>query len=489
MPVSQEAPNPLRPYYIPPSIGLPHDTSSNTTGVSTHGVGLKNGSAASYASSAREIFSDIDYSEYLTDASPSSVQMVRNFLDELTYKYVTIILAQPFEVAKVVLQVKDQRIKKPATATPTTAPEVVPPNPWSFHNTAQEGGFDDSDADEPSYFTSSTPHSNPFTPPQSHRRTSSVPESEQPEPTAVNTSPSQQLVLKRADALFEVISQEWATEGAWGVWKGTNATFVYSILLKTIESWSRSMLSALFNVPDPSVMAGLGMSTDVLDAPYPWATLGVAVGAAAAAGLILAPLDIIRTRLILTPVTKKKSVSHNVRNLPSYFCPPELLIPTLLHSTVPPLISHSTPLFLRSQLSVDPVVSPATFSFATFLSSTVELFIKLPLETVLRRGQMQVASSPQYAVKNQTTETTVEVGPYTGVMGTMWSIVKEEGERTVEVAPVSGRASRKSKKAPTTTIRKGQGIEGLWRGWRVGVWGLFGMWVAKSMSNGGGGEF
>lgn len=95
-----------------------------------------------------------------------------------------------------------------------------------------------------------------------------------------------------------MIGQEWSKEGAWGVWKGTNATFVYSILLRTIESWSGSMLSALFNVPEPSVMAGLGVSADLLDASYPWASIGIAVGAAATAGLILAPLDIIRTRYV-----------------------------------------------------------------------------------------------------------------------------------------------------------------------------------------------
>lgn len=99
---------------------------------------------------------------------------------------------------------------------------------------------------------------------------------------------------------------------------------------------------------------------------------------------------------------------------------------------------------------------------------------------------MHVAVSPQYAVQGQSTETTVEVGPYKGIIGTMWSIAKEEGETTSESATSTGsRASRKSRK----TSKKGQGVEGLWRGWRVSVWGLFGMWVAKAMSNGGGGEF
>ena len=95
---------------------------------------------------------------------------------------------------------------------------------------------------------------------------------------------------------MEVISQEWSKEGAWGVWKGTNATFVYSLLVKTVENWSRGLIAALVNVPDPGVLNGLGVSADVIDTSYPWASLGVAVAAAVVTGLVLSPLDLVRTQ-------------------------------------------------------------------------------------------------------------------------------------------------------------------------------------------------
>jgi hypothetical protein len=59
------------------------------------------------------------------------------------------------------------------------------------------------------------------------------------------------------------------------------------------------MIAAIVNVPDPGGMAGLGNTVDIVDvadSPYPLASLGVAVAAAAIAGLILAPLDIVRTK-------------------------------------------------------------------------------------------------------------------------------------------------------------------------------------------------
>lgn len=98
--------------------------------------------------------------------------------------------------------------------------------------------------------------------------------------------------------MLEVIGQLWQKEAAWGVWKGTNTTFVYGILLKTLESWTRGVLCAILNVPDPGIIAGIGAAMDVGESPYPWASLGVAVGAAAIAGLALAPLDLIRTKYV-----------------------------------------------------------------------------------------------------------------------------------------------------------------------------------------------
>lgn len=98
---------------------------------------------------------------------------------------------------------------------------------------------------------------------------------------------------------MEVISQEWTKEGGWGVWKASNTTFVYSLLLQSLEKWSRGLWSALLNVPDTGLNTGIEMSADFANLPYPWASLGVAIAAAATAGIILAPLDIIRTKYVL----------------------------------------------------------------------------------------------------------------------------------------------------------------------------------------------
>jgi len=169
--------------------------------------------------------------------------------------------------------------------------------------------------------------------------------------------------------------------------------------------------------------------------------------------------------------------------------PFKLLLPTLFYESISPALHHTTPLLLRSQLSIDPILTPGYYSLAKFISRTSELFIKLPFETVLRRAQASVLQQPEYSTdvlegKVVEFDPIVQVGEYKGVFGTMWGIAREEGVREEVVG------AKKGKKQGKVTRRSGQGIEGLWRGWRVGMWGLVGVWGSGLLGGGAnGGEF
>ena len=135
--------------------------------------------------------------------------------------------------------------------------------------------------------------------------------------------------------------------------------------------------------------------------------------------------------------------------------------------------------------------------------------MRLPLETVLRRGHVAALSAqPPRPVHNlglptlepaphrqpHLFKTVVPVGPYRGVWGTVWYIVREEGTTVSHVSAAKSAALRSKGKdgAPPqkTVTKKGQGVAGLWRGWRVGFWGLVGVWGAATLGGGGsGGEF
>ncbi|KAK3997536.1 mitochondrial carrier domain-containing protein [Cladorrhinum sp. PSN332] len=502
--------NPLRPYYIPPSIGEPPVVLPPPPGPRAF---TQSNSTGKYATKARDIFSDIDYKNYLAEPSPSVVQTVKDVLDELLWKYTSVLMAQPFEVAKTIMQVRSQDdLGGLEAAAEEAAAEAARQKKASqripMYDDERQAYDSDSDAEEMAYFSSNHPRAQSPTLSRSRRRDSSPTES----PRLPKPIPAHQLAIRTPNSVLEVIAQVWQKEGAWGVWKGSNATFLYSVLQSLLENWSRSLLSALFNVPD----LGLKHDTDRLidiASPYPWASLCVAAAAAVVTGLILSPLDLVRTRLVITSTTRaSRRTLSALRSLPSYFCPSSLFFPTILHSLVHPLLTLSTPLVLRTQFLIDKELAPTTFSIAKFCSSTAALLIKLPLETVLRRGQVAVLSSPEHVqaleggpavpkgkkqqpAEAATLETIVSVGKYNGVFGTMYTIVNDEGSHAVPPSAVEMRS--KARKAggnkatgiAETVYRRGQGPSGLWRGWKVSWWGLVGLWAAGVLGGGGDGEF
>lgn len=130
--------NPLRPYYIPPTIGDTIPETPNIPGPNAFSRPSAPGtSSGKYASKARDIFSDLDYKDYISEPSPSAISSVKDVVDELMWKYTSVFLAQPFEVAKLLLQVRTQDDigALGAAPIPTTPPAAakksdLKTNPW-----------------------------------------------------------------------------------------------------------------------------------------------------------------------------------------------------------------------------------------------------------------------------------------------------------------------------------------------------------------------
>jgi len=100
MTTSRDAPNPLRPYYVPPSIGTGPGQPNATNAAPAP-------SSAGFGRSARDLLSELDYGGPLLDRDgPSLGEMAKKILDQAVWKYTSVLLAQPLDVAKVVLQVR-----------------------------------------------------------------------------------------------------------------------------------------------------------------------------------------------------------------------------------------------------------------------------------------------------------------------------------------------------------------------------------------------
>lgn len=492
----------MRPYYTPPPIGL----SSAPLSKASSSPDVPSASPTQvFGGSPRNLLPDIDYSDYL-ETSPSVSEWLRDALDRAIWRYISVLTSQPFDVAKTILQAyvmpgaEDGQLPLDERRKPNRQPQDEYYSEYDDEN-------DDSQStdDESSYFTSAAPA--PSSPGNSrfHKGRHHITDRAGYIPSS---GPSSKYALKitNPSSLMEVLSQLWSTSGPTAPWKATNATFIYSLLLPTLNTFIRSLLSAIVGLPEEDIASS--MTADILTAASPAATLILSFISSSLSAMLLSPIDTARTFLILTPANHgPRSLLRAIRLLPTpnYTIPSHLIPITVLHSSLPNLIVTSTPLFLKTYLSIDPLLNPGTWNLFTLLGTALELGVRFPLETVLRRAQIVTFTSPSLRQKSPTgthrsspSSTTAEAPEvetivptprsYRGVIGTMWGIVYEEGvssaqseaERAQELLgkPVSSRQRQRR--------RQGQGIHGLYRGWRIGMWGIAGIWGAGLLGSAAG---
>ncbi|KAK9457510.1 mitochondrial carrier domain-containing protein [Dipodascopsis uninucleata] len=452
--------SPLRPYYHPPELifqdGLPGYAINDT------GANISRSDA---------LFSDLDYVDYF------DLQNISDGLKSLTnailMKYSSTLLAQPLEMAKMVLQCE----KLPRRSVIV---DYINRNPSDSHKRSRSSTgmskkknrksrlddidtfevdlSDESDKDEElNYFTTLSEPSSLES--RQHSSGSDTSQSSQGDQSKRPRRQKGKLVHRRSPSTYlpheigphnpyirDVIGALWKQDGPWGILKGTNVSFIQSLLFNTFESWLFAFLSAVFGLSDISLL-------DVADSYHPILSLFTSIGASTVAALILSPLDIVRTRLMLTPSgDKPRSIMGSLKLLPSILCPSHLIIPTALFVAFPRTISRGTPHILRSKWGIEQYQSPVLYNLFFIGSAVAELFFRLPLETVLRRGQLayfNASVSRDKQPEGSEIRTVVPVGEYNGMLGTMWNIISTEDNGST-------------------------GLEGLWRGWRVGLFGIIG---------------
>jgi mitochondrial fusion and transport protein UGO1 len=473
MAAPREGPNPLRPYYIPPSIGIASENLLN----SSSSIPKQSGGGTPSSSFS---LGDLDYTDYLPDSSPSISGSVKDLIDKTVWKYASVLMAQPFEVAKLILQVH--------VAQDEHVPGPLPETERRYEHEDEESV--DSSDDEPNFFTSNTPpgRESSFSPARgrSGRPRQANGRKYQHSPPEKPTS-AHRLTIKNPHSLVDALSSLSSHSGALSLWRATNTTFIYTILHRTFETFFKSFLAAILGIAEADISspspAGVLPTIAILTSTAPLASVLITTASSTLSSLLLSPIDTARTRLILTPASvSPRSLLATIKTLPSpsYLTPPHLIPITFFTSTIPAFISSSTPLILKNYLNIDPVLNPNSWSVATFALSAMELVIKWPFETVLRRAQIATWTAPPRtppvpSSSRKVVETIVPVPQsYRGIIPTMWAIMKEEGTSVSKTEKAAAAIARHPRH-----VRKGQGIEGLYRGWRVGMWGLVGVWGAS----------
>jgi fusion and transport protein UGO1 len=241
-----------------------------------------------------------------------------------------------------------------------------------------------------------------------------------------------------------------------GLWRATNTTFIYNTLSATLEAWITGFVSAFLHIPDPFFV-------EVAHSPEPTTTLMLSLGASVLTGLILAPLDIIRTRMIVTKLEgSQRSLRDSIKRLKFMTCPLSLIIPTILNSLANNLFKKLTPYLLLVKFGIDSTTSPSLYGTISLISSILVLAVKLPIETLLRRAQVSYMLKRAHGSFNSLKITddkamVVKFAGYSGIFTTLWDILYFRGENG--------------------------GVEAVFRGWRVGVLNVFGSWGLELLQN------
>lgn len=237
----------------------------------------------------------------------------------------------------------------------------------------------------------------------------------------------------------DIIGALQAQDGLKGLWRGVNTTFIMDAMQLTLEAWFSGFFSSISGVPDPHFL-------DISHSTTPGASLVTAVTASVVTAVLLSPLSIIRTRMITTTFdTKPRSVRTSLRNLESFFIPSEVFLPTVLYSGTTSILSKSTSFILQQIFGIDSSTSPALYSIFTLLLRVLQVGVKLPLETLVRRSHLSYLKLAKYSML-------VRPAEYDGVFGTVWNVL-------------NGR----------------YGVETLYRGWRVSMLGVISEWGVENL--------
>lgn len=220
------------------------------------------------------------------------------------------------------------------------------------------------------------------------------------------------------------------TEGLPSLWKAQLVSTLHSLLSNVLQPQVYSSLLVLY----PISFSASGTENMPLTAlENPSIPLGMQVASHLLTHLVLSPMEILRTRLIVMPLSHPstpssislfRSLIDTEGGFSSLYLNANLLIPSILEHTLRPLLTLSIPLLLERQFGLSPELSPITYSICDLSLGLGSLLLLLPIETVRRRLQLQ-SRSPGGG-KTLKSVVRLRERDYVGVVEGAWRIVNEE---------------------------------------------------------------
>ncbi|CCM00328.1 uncharacterized protein FIBRA_02358 [Fibroporia radiculosa] len=411
-------PSSLRDFYAAPSNAwsfippLAPGAPENSTGL------YESPSSSSYQWSTRTNASPLfdlstGYAEH--DAGINVTVVVKGLLATAAMQYCTTAITMPWQVGRTLLQVQ---------WVPRNTGEVPPGAVLATDIVDEDGELSDSSNDNDAYFADLSE----LEPGSTHRPPL--------RPADERGYIVRQTVLEEG-TIPEYTIPVGTTDGTWSMIKqlrrfraeGLLTTVVTDALSAGLRPICSSFLQATFSPLYPSLSsAPPNLSSNPLFLP---------VASHVLTGLLLSPLDLIRTRLIVQsahpryrtysgPLDALGQILTHEGGFRGIYLHPHLLIPTLLDCTLRALVPLVLPGFIASHLgfgvNLTPETHPLLWTLTTLVGDCASFLITLPFETVRKRLQVQVRGT----AKPLRACVELRPAPYNGVVDAMWHIVTEE---------------------------------------------------------------
>ncbi|AMD21673.1 HFL183Cp [Eremothecium sinecaudum] len=343
----------------------------------------------------------------------------QRLFQELLKRYFQHLIQLPFDTARMLLQVGEfddvPKIKSSRRRRNTETSNV----------SLEELRNEDETDEEVDYFPSVDPHS----------RTNRDNSPQRTSPSAGGPDNVSALVHPASLHTMDVLNGVMDMEGTKGVWRANNTSFIYDFLWESMNSWFTGFFAPILQVPDPHFI-------EIIHSPDVQKSVALTLSACIVTGLVLLPLDLIKTRLTITRVgdDQERSLRRLFRKWSwrDYIgkLPGELLVLNVAHSLVGKVFQELTHIGLHHYCQIDRYSTRITFQILEFFSSCAQLFLKLPVEALLRRCQVDFLldkSSPFFVAPEDL-------------------IIKPRTYQNVFI-----------------TLRDYSRLGELWRGWRIGL--------------------
>ncbi|PRT56404.1 Mitochondrial fusion and transport protein UGO1 [Wickerhamiella sorbophila] len=348
--------------------------------------------------------------DYLDDLNQSPVGQVGLSIAKF---YSRMVVVQPFDVAKFLVQVSDVGNRGGAQL--------------------YEDELEDSDEEEIDYFldtSSPTPRQITLKSAKLRKLTKEM--------QLVKSDPALSAFPEATPVqnayIWNMISLVAEKEGPVGMWKAMHTSCLYQASKGLLYAWLCGLLSSLVGVQDPLIL-------DVLQSPDPLMAVAVTTVASGLAAALLAPLAVIRARFIVTVMQiGPRSLRGALLGLKSIVGPVSVAVPSAASSSIIQLVDSATPYLLFKHWNIDQFRYRGMYHCMVLCSKLLALAFKIPLDTFANRAAV--------ASQNLDPKTLIVVPrPYNGMLYSLWDIF-------------SGKDS----------------ILSLYRGWRPELLGCIGAW-------------